>query len=442
MPTTAIVWFRRDLRLHDHPALHSALASFDRVVPLFIRDERLINGRFASEPRTAFMLACLRELDADLRERGSGLVWREGDPVGELLNVAHEVGADAVHWTSEPGPYARNRDTAATEALRDAGIEPVPHPGSYCADIGKPRTSGGKPYAVFTPFWKAQSQLPRRTVHRAPGAMPALPSQLAKGRVPALDQPLKEPIREPGEAAARKAVDAWLRGPIDAYADRHDDVSGGTSELSPYLRWGCISARELEERAMNRDGAGAAAYVRQLAWRDFYAHVLLHFPGNARHEYQERFRSLSWDDDPELLEAWKTGMTGFPLVDAGMRQLAATGWMHNRARMVVGSFLTKDLHLDWREGERHFEALLLDGEPTQNNGNWQWIASTGVDPAPYFRRIFNPELQREKFDPDFTYVKRWVPEFGTDDYPEPIVDHKQERQRAMDRYRAASDQGD
>jgi deoxyribodipyrimidine photo-lyase len=234
--------------------------------------------------------------------------------------------------------------------------------------------------------------------------------------------------------------------------------------LSPYLRWGCLSARECEERARRRGGAGAAAFARQLAWRDFFAHQLLMFPANVRDEFQERYRrAIAWSDDAEALTAWQQGRTGYPLVDAGMRQLARTGWMHNRARMVAGSFLTKDLHIDWRAGERHFARLLLDGEPAQNNGNWQWIASTGADPAPYFRRLFNPVTQQRKFDPDGIYVRRWVPELrgvpdarlaepwtmdddeqraagcviGTD-YPAPIVDHAHERRVAMERYGAAA----
>jgi deoxyribodipyrimidine photo-lyase len=236
----------------------------------------------------------------------------------------------------------------------------------------------------------------------------------------------------------------------------------GTSVLSPYLRWGCLSARECEERAARRGGPGAAAWMRQLAWRDFYAHQLLMFPGNVREEFQERYRRrLEWSTDAEALAAWQEGRTGYPLVDAGMRQLARTGWMHNRARLVVGSFLTKDLHIDWREGERHFARLLLDGEPAQNNGNWQWIASTGADPAPYFRRLFNPMTQQRKFDPDGAYVRRWVPELARVpvgrlaapwtmshdeqraagcvigvDYPAPIVDHAHERRVAITRYGA------
>jgi deoxyribodipyrimidine photo-lyase len=302
-------------------------------------------------------------------------------------------------------------------------------------------------------------------VLKAPARL-ALPDGLDPGELPAgpsLAGELPEPFCVPGEVAARAAMDAWLDGPVDTYGEHHDDLSSGTSGLSAYLRWGCISPRELEQRALDRGGEGAAAFVRQLAWRDFYAHVLLHFPGNARLEFQPRYRDLEWAEDPDLLAAWTTGRTGYPLVDAGMRQLAATGWMHNRARMVVGSFLTKDLHLDWRAGEAWFERMLLDGEPAQNNGNWQWIASTGVDPAPYFRRMFNPMLQQQKFDPDGAYVRRWVPELREvpdarlaepwtmsdaeqaqaqcrigEDYPQPVVDHAQERQVAMVRYRAAA----
>jgi deoxyribodipyrimidine photo-lyase len=230
--------------------------------------------------------------------------------------------------------------------------------------------------------------------------------------------------------------------------------------LSPYLRWGCLSPLELEHRARASRASGPRAWIRQLCWRDFYAHVLLHHPGNLRHEYQERRRGLEWSDDDELREAWQRGETGYPVVDAGMRQLARTGWMHNRARLIVGSFLTKDLHLDWRAGERWFSRLLLDGEPAQNNGNWQWIASVGVDPAPAFRRMYNPTLQGRRFDPDGAYVRAHVPELADvpdhrlfepwtmtqaeqrdsgccigRDYPAPVVDHAQERKVALDRYR-------
>jgi deoxyribodipyrimidine photo-lyase len=416
------------------------------------------------------MLGCLRALDEDLCARGSGLVVRHGRPAEELVALAHQAGAGAVLWTSDVAPYARARDADVSAALRDNDVEPRPHGGSYVVDISKPRTQGGKPFTVFSPFHRHWLGLERRTVHRSPAALPALPSTLRKGRLPALqalgvtESNGVEPFREPGERAGRVELARWLDGPVDAYAERHDTLGdAGTSGLSPYLRWGCVSAAECEQRAARRGSDGAHAWVRQLCWRDFYAHVLLAHPRNARLEFQKRFRDLEWADDDESLRAWREGRTGYPLVDAGMRQLACSGWMHNRARLVVGSFLTKDLHLDWRLGEEYFERLLLDGEPAQNNGNWQWIASVGVDPAPYFRRMFNPTLQQRKFDPDGDYVRRWVPELRDvplerlaepwtmseeeqaaagcvigADYPAPIVDHKEERARAIERYRAAA----
>ncbi|HTN25357.1 MAG TPA: deoxyribodipyrimidine photo-lyase [Solirubrobacteraceae bacterium] len=467
MTATALLWLRRDLRLADHPALTRALADFERVVPVFVLDDALLRGRFASGPRTAFMLGCLRALDGDLRARGSGLVVRRGRPEEELVALAAEAGASAVLWTSDVAPYARARDGRVTVALRAAGVEAVPQGGAYVVDVSRPRTKAGRPFTVFTPFHRHWLALERRAVHRAPATLPALPGGLRKGRLPALDAlgldgALPAPACEPGEAAARAALARWLDGPVDRYGERHDALGDdATSRLSPYLRWGCISAAECEARAARRGGAGAEAWVRQLAWREFYAHVLLLHPANAHREHQERYRELEWEDDDEALAAWRDGRTGYPLVDAGMRELARTGWMHNRARLVVGSFLTKDLHLDWRHGERHFEALLLDGEPAQNNGNWQWVTSVGVDPAPYFRRIFNPVRQQQKFDPDGDYVRRWVPELrgvpagrlaepwtmtGDEqaaagcvigrDYPAPIVDHADERRRAIERYRA------
>jgi deoxyribodipyrimidine photo-lyase len=464
--STAVVWFRRDLRVHDHPALVAARAGFDRVVPLFVLDDALIGGRYASPARARFMLGCLRALDAALRERGSGLVVRRGAPADVVPALAREISAQAVLWTSDVAPYARRRDARVTTALGDAGVEARPQTGGYLVDVSRPRTQGGRPYTVFSPFHRAIATVPRRAVEPAPADLPPLPPALRKGRIPSAralgidDDSVPEPVAEPGEPAARAALDRWVTTGLEHYAERHDDLSHpGTSVLSPHLRWGCVSARECEERA-----GASAAFTRQLAWRDFYAHQLLRFPRNVDREFQERYRgSLRWADDAEALQAWKDGRTGYPLVDAGMRQLARTGWMHNRARLVVGSFLTKDLHIDWREGERHFARLLLDGEPAQNNGNWQWIASTGADPAPYFRRLFNPMTQQRKFDPDGTYVRRWVPELRDvpdrrlaepwtmddaeqaaarcvigRDYPAPIVDHAEEREVAKARYGAAA----
>ena len=251
--------------------------------------------------------------------------------------------------------------------------------------------------------------MPRRAVHGAPRRC-TCPPGWTPARSPTARTPRPPTRSRRASAAARERLARWLSGGIEHYADRHDRLAGGTSELSPYLHFGCLSARETEERARAKGGAGAAAFVRQLAWRDFYAHVLLHHPGNARGAYKRQFDRLEWEDDAGALEAWKTGRTGYPVVDAAMRQLLHQGWMHNRGRLIVGSFLTKDLHLDWRLGEAHFMRHLLCGDEAQNNGNWQWITSIGVDPAPYFRRLYNPMAQQERHDPDGTYVRRWCPE--------------------------------
>jgi len=465
--TTAIVWFRRDLRVHDHPSLTAAARSAERVVPVFVLDEALLGGRFASGPRIRFLLGCLRELREALRERGADLVVRSGDPVRELVALARGTGARELHFASDVSGFAMARDRRVCAAMEDADVDVVRHPGLFVADVGKPRTKGGKPYAVFTPFWRAWQRLERREVHGAPRRL-ALPAGVRAGEIPSADalgvaDDVPDPF-PPGERAARERMHAWLRYGIHDYAERHDRLEGGTSELSPYLHLGCLSPRELERRAGEAgSGQGPEEFVRQLCWRDFYAHVLLTNPANAHHAHRPEMDELGWEDDDEAFDAWREGRTGFPVVDAAMRQLRQRGWLHNRARLITASFLTKDLHIDWRRGEAHFMALLVDGDEASNNGNWQWISSVGVDPAPYYRRMYNPAAQQERHDPDGAYVRRWVPELRDvplerlaepwrmtageqeaagcvigRDYPERIVDHKRERERAMARYRAAS----
>jgi deoxyribodipyrimidine photo-lyase len=461
---TAIVWFRRDLRLHDHPALHAALGSADAVVPVFCFDDALLRGRHASGPRTQFLLECLDELDAQLRDRGSRLVVRRGPPQRELPALARCVGAGAVHVSADVGPFARRRQREVRQAL-GPGAELCVHPGLFAVDrLDAIRTRAGDPYTVFTPFQRNWAAQPRRDVLAAPRALPAPPAGLSAGRLPRLaDLGLAQECAEPargGETAGREVLRRFLAGPLEAYADGRDRMAGDdVSRLSPYLHFGCVSVREAEHRLPRGDGA--AAFRRQLCWRDFFAHVLGHFPANARSEFQERYRgAIRWSRARRRFEAWCEGRTGYPAVDAGMRQLRREGWMHNRARLVVGSFLTKDLGIDWRWGERWFMRLLLDGDEASNNGNWQWIASVGVDPQPAFRRIFNPARQQERFDPDGAYVRRYVPELTNvpdaylrepwtmpadvqeqagcrigRDYPEPIVDHARARQEALDRYK-------
>jgi deoxyribodipyrimidine photo-lyase len=349
-------------------------------------------------------------------------------------------------------------------ALGRAGIELHLHPGLNAIDVAAAGTRAGKPFRVFSPFFRAWLEADRRPVLRAPAEIAPLPSRLRKGRIPALSAlGLEQEVEEPpsgGEIDAGRTLDRFLAGPIRDYVDGRDALGADrTSRLSPYLHFGCVSPRQIEDR-LGR-GRGPEAFRRQLAWRDFHHHVLLHHPRNARSELQDRYRGrIRWSYARRPFEAWCEGQTGFPLVDAGMRQLRREGWMHNRARLVVGSFLTKDLGIDWRWGERHFMRLLVDGDEANNNGNWQWIASVGTDPEPAFRRIYNPARHQERFDPENGYVHRYVPELRAvpdeyirepwtmpedvqreyscvigEHYPAPIVDHRLAREEALARYR-------
>jgi deoxyribodipyrimidine photo-lyase len=462
--TSGIVWLRRDLRVRDHPALRAALEAHERVVPVFCFDDRLLRGRHESGARTQFLLECLADLGGELRDRGSGLVIRHGPPERELVDLACEVDARAIHVTQDVSPFARRRGERTRSAFAHAGLDLRSHEGLNAVDVRTIETGRGRPYTVFSPFYRKWLATPRRAVLDAPLRMPALPPGLAKGRIPSLDSlGLEQEVDKPalgGEAEARRALDRFLDGRVQDYVDTHDALGADrTSRLSPYLHFGCVSVRAVEERLPR--GEGPEAFRRQLCWRDFYHHVLHHFPRNARSEFQERYRGkIRWSHAERRFEAWCEGRTGYPLVDAGMRQLRREGWMHNRARLVVGSFLTKDLGIDWRWGERWFMRLLIDGDEANNNGNWQWIASVGTDPQPAFRRIYNPARHQERYDPENRYVLRFVPELQPvperylrepwtmpeevqrevgcvigEDYPAPIVDHRTARAEALERYR-------
>jgi deoxyribodipyrimidine photo-lyase len=464
MNSPAILWLRRDLRVHDHPALRAALEQANEVVPFFCFDDRLLHGRHESGPRIQFMLECLADLRDALRKRGSDLVPRHGSPERELPRLAEEVGAGAVHFTPDVSPFAARRDERVRRALADRGVELHAHAGLNAVDnVTAVCTNDGRPYTVFSPFHRRWEQQPRRDLLGAPGELPALPSKLRAGPLPALgDLGLESNVEEPlpgGERAGRERLAIFLDEVVRYYGSNHGALDRDkTSRLSPYLRFGCISPREIESRLPR--GKGASEFRRQLAWRDFYDHVLYHFPSAAKSEFQERYRGrIRWSYAEKRFDAWAEGRTGYPLVDAGMRQLQREGWMHNRARLVVGSFLTKDLGIDWRWGERWFMRWLLDGDEANNNGNWQWIASVGVDPQPAYRRIYNPARQMERYDPGGAYVRRYVPELRDvpdeyvrepwrmpgevqqkagcvigKDYPKPIVDHAEARKRALERY--------
>ena len=444
--STAIVWFRNDLRLTDNPAWAAATIEHDRVAALFVVDPRLWSegGR-----RTDLLAAHLRSLDASLAERGGRLMVRRGDPVRIVSDMARHLSA-AVYGNRDVSPYATRRD-AAVAAL--PGFEMRWFQGRWVHGPGRVVTGRGEPYRVFTPFHKQWQALPWDRWPDPGGA--AVDGDPGDG-VP--DSP--PPPMSPGEDAAADRLGRFLEAADRYDEDRDRPDREGTSRLSIDLKFGTIAARRVAAEA--GDGtAGRRAFVRQLAWRDFYAQVLLAHPGTVRSAMRREYDGIAWTDDPEGLEAWQAGRTGYPIVDAGMRQLRAEGWMHNRVRMITASFLVKDLLIDWRLGERHFRRLLLDADPAQNVGNWQWVAGTGADAAPYFR-IFNPVAQGRRFDPDGVYVRRWVPELAQapaswihapwevsggeladagvvlgDTYPRPIVDHPSAREATLAAYAAA-----
>jgi deoxyribodipyrimidine photo-lyase len=436
---TSIVLFNRDLRLRDNPAL-AAAAKAERTVPLFVLDPALLESRFAAPNRVACLLESLRDLGEGLRRTGGRLYVRHGDPVEETLALARECGAIEVHVSADWSGFARRREECLRRACEQERIAFHAHPGTTIVAPGTVAPEGGDHFKVFSPFHRAWEEVPSRPLAAAPRRL-TVPSRLAAGRLPRLDSLLRgelSPRRVPGgETAGRKAMRSFLRDGLAGYEDHHDDLAGDeTSGLSPYLRFGCISPLELLGEARSR--RGGAIFARQLCWRDFHHQVLAVYPALPRRDY--RPRGDRWSRSHRAFEAWRAGRTGYPIVDAAMRQLLREGRMHNRARMIVASFLTKDLYLDWRWGAGHFWDLLSDGEIANNAGNWQWVAGTGNDTRP--NRVFNPIRQAHRFDPDGEYVRRYLPELEAIDgkavhepwrldpaqrrrldYPRPIVDH-------------------
>lgn len=394
---TAVVLFTRDLRVHDQPALATAAAGAERVLPLYVLDPAL-EGR--SPNRDRFLHQCLADLRDALRQRGGDLVVRRGDPVAETMRLAREVDAEGIAVSGDVSRYARERERrlwAECDAQRRALRI---FPGVTVADPGALAPAGGDHYRVFTPYYRAWLAAKWRTELSAPHGI-ALPSGVDTGALPAPPAGESPDATAGGEREARRRLRGWLRR-LDGYADGHDLLAvDATSRLSPYLRFGCLSPLELAN--VVRDPA--SPFLRQLCWRDFYYQVASAFPKLSTVAYRPVARE-AWRHDPEALARWQEGETGVPLVDAGMRQLQAEGWMHNRARLVTADFLTKHLGLDWREGLRWFDRWLLDGDVPNNAGNWQWVAGTGNDTRSY--RRFNPQRQAERFDPDGAYVGRYA----------------------------------
>jgi deoxyribodipyrimidine photo-lyase len=440
---TAIWWVRRDLRLTDNPALRAALAEADRVVPVFVLDPKLLRSRYAGEKRVAFLLGGLRALDESLRARGSRLVVREGDPERALGRLREEVDARAIYVEQDVSPYARSRDRRIAESLPLRGV--------WGVSFLTPREAlkdDGRPYTMFTPYRRAWH---RAAEGRSTKSLPPPLSLSTPRRIESLPIPesklsaAETPLFPPGEEAARAALARFLGGPIRSYATNRNRLDAeGTSRLSPYLRFGMISARQVIGAAKkSRDKAkgeaereSAFAFWSELIWREFYLSILYHFPRVRSESFRPQARAIQWRDDDESFRAWSEGRTGYPVVDAAMRELETTGFMHNRARMITASFLTKHLLIDWRRGEEWFMKHLVDGDPASNNGGWQWSAGTGTDAAPYFR-VFNPTLQAKRFDPEGLYVRRFLPELQgvapseVHEPRNPIVGHIEGRIRAL-----------
>jgi deoxyribodipyrimidine photo-lyase len=464
MPT-ALWWIRRDLRLHDNPALTAAREGGRGVVPVFVLDDRLLRGPSSSIRRNQFLLAGLAELDASLQRLGSRLILRRGDPARELRRLARETAATAIFAEIDHTPFARHGDAEIAAQLPVEWINGVTiHPPEFVV------RGDGSPFTVFGAFRRAWNALPPpsdRGLYPAPKSLPAVPN-LASEAPDLAEAPQGFP---PGEAEALRRLERFLDGPILRYGDRRNRLDlEGTSALSPYFRFGMLSARAAMVRALDlQSGAQSTeergsirAWIDELIWREFYIAVLWHHPDVLREAFRPLLRRIRWENRGELFEAWRSGQTGYPVVDAAMRQLARAGWMHNRARMIVASFLTKDLRIDWRLGQQWFMRNLIDGDPAANNGGWQWTAGTGTDAAPYFR-IFNPVLQSMKFDPDGDFIRRFVPELRNvtgvsihspwkmppdvqrragcligRDYPAPIVEHQQARERTLLAYKRSS----
>jgi len=465
---TALWWVRRDTRLADNRALTAALSHAGQVIPVFVLDPLLLAAPDVSPQRVAFLLGGLRALDGALRDRGSRLIVRRGDPPYELARLRSETGAEGIFAEEDNWPYARSRDARVGRTLPlhlVGGLTLYPPEATLKAD--------GTPYTVFTPFSRKWRSLPppqAGEVLPTPGQIstPAEVDSLPIPEEPALPPSVPFP---PGEAEAQRRLSAFVDGEEKAiyrYGEGRDRLDlDETSHLSPYLRFGMLSTRQavaaarraIEAAPDTQARTGAQTWLNELIWHEFYQTILYHFPHVLEQSFRPDLQSIPWENDAAAFAAWRAGCTGYPVVDAGMRQLARSGWVHNRARMIVASFLVKDLLVDWRWGERHFMQHLVDGDPAANNGGWQWVAGTGTDAAPYFR-VFNPVLQGHKYDPRGAYVRRWVPELARvpdkyihapwkmplevqraagclvgQDYPAPIVDHAWARERALAAYR-------
>jgi deoxyribodipyrimidine photo-lyase len=412
---TAVVLYTRDLRVHDHPGLVEAARSSEYVVPLFVLDDDVLDR--AGPNRLAFLVEALGDLRESLRQRGADLVIRRGDPVAETLRLCRDVGADTVFVGEDVSPYARRRELRLATACQSVGVELRVEAGTTVVQPAEVAPNGGDHYRVFTPYWRRWREAPRRRPLSAPARL-RLARGVAASELPPVhelnDRPASPGVARGGESEGRRRLTRWLADGLPSYAGRRDRLDvDGTSRLSAYLHFGCLSPLEVVTGAQAHPDSDE--FVRQLCWRDFFHQLLA---GNPETTHRDFYPGTDGQrPDPDALERWRGGFTGYPIVDASMRQLGFEGWLPNRARLIVGSFLTRNLGVDWRFGAAVFFDLLVDGDVASNTGNWQWVAGTGANARR--NRVLSPLAQARRFDPDGAYVRRWVPELRA--LPGPMV---------------------
>ena len=441
----ALHWFRADLRLGDNTALHAASQWADVVVPVFIFDPRILRAPDTGAPIVGFMLECLESLSRDVAMAKGQLIFRHGDPVKEMRALLQATEAKALYFNRDYEPQSRERDAAVTKMAQSLGVEVHSYKDAVVHEPDEVLKPDGEPYRVFTAYarvWRTKARprvWPKVGFDWPRGFKP--PRSFALPTAEKLGHRVEISLPPAGEGVARERLGRFVRRELLHYEARRDfPALHATSGLSPHLRLGTLSPRTVLA-AVHRAAAkhpDARQHVQtfegELIWREFYRQILWHFPHVATSAYRKEYAALKWENDPRLFRAWCEGRTGFPIVDAGMRQLNTTGWMHNRVRMIVAAFLTKDLLVSWQCGERYFMQKLLDADLANNNGGWQWSAGTGTDAQPYFR-IFNPVAQARKFDPGGVYIHKYVPEAETKKYPAPIIDHSVQRLKALALFR-------
>ena len=472
MTDLILFWHRRDLRISDNIGLAKAREKSPKIIGCFCLDSHILNADDIAPARVSYLLGCLVELSKNYQKLGSQLLILQGKPEFELLKLAETLKASSVFWNLDTEPYAQKRDRAVVEKLREKNIKFETFWDQLLHYPGSVLSQAQTPYTVYTPFWKNWIQQPKASIAKTPDTLQGLNTeeQILLQQIGVIDLPTlnelgfnweKSLLLNPGEKAAQERLDFFVRNGLNNYQeDRNFPAIDGTSQLSAALKFGAIAIRTvwqktviaMENSRSEEERKNIQTWQQELAWREFYQHCLFFFPNLINGPYRDIFKQFPWDNNETYFQAWCQGKTGYPIVDAAMRQLNETGWMHNRCRMIVASFLTKDLIINWQWGEKYFMQTLYDGDLAANNGGWQWSASSGMDPKPL--RIFNPMTQAQRFDPDAEYIRQWLPELRSFDtksiltgnlsrlerlsvhYPEPIVDHHYQQQSFKQRYQA------